>query len=92
MLAIGGTGGTWGIWMGAGIDGRYVEFGAPVKASVLADGKWHHVAGTYDGNEMNLYVDGKHVGTKAIVGMYYSKGGQPMNSGSYKDGSYERES
>ena len=92
LLAIGGTGGTWGIWMGAGIDGRYVEFGAPVKASVLADGKWHHVAGTYDGNEMNLYVDGKQVGTKAIVGKLYSQGRQPMNIGSYKNGSYERES
>ena len=30
LLAIGETDGTWGIWMGAGIEGQYVEFGAPV--------------------------------------------------------------
>ncbi|MEE2967329.1 MAG: DUF1592 domain-containing protein [Verrucomicrobiota bacterium] len=92
LLAIGGTGGTWGLWMGAGIDGGYVEFGAPVKAKVLGDGKWHHVAGTYDGNEMKLYVDGKQVGSKAISGKLYNQGRQPMSIGSYQNGSYERES
>jgi len=92
LLAIGGTGGTWGLWMGAGIDGRYVEFGAPVKAKVLGDGKWHHVAGTYDGNEMNLYVDGNQVGSKAIIGKLHSHGRQPMSIGSYQNGSYESES
>ena len=39
LLAIGDTDGIWGIWMGAGIEGRYVEFGAPVKRDVLIDGK-----------------------------------------------------
>ena len=92
LLAIGETGGTWGLWMGAGIDGRYVEFGAPVKAKVLGDGKWHHVAGTYDGNEMNLYVDGNQVGSKAIIGKLHSHGRQPMSIGSYQNGSYESES
>jgi hypothetical protein len=91
LLAIGGTGGTWGIWMGAGIDGRYVEFGAPVKSKVLGDGKWHHVAGTYDGNEMNLYVDGKQVGSKEISGKLFTQGRQPMSIGSYQNGSNERE-
>lgn len=28
----------------------------------LNDGQWHHVVGTYDGAEMNLYIDGNHVG------------------------------
>ena len=26
--------------------------------AVVADGTWHHVAGTYDGSELRLYVDG----------------------------------
>ena len=26
--------------------------------AVVADGSWHHVAGTYDGSELRLYVDG----------------------------------
>ena len=85
LLAIGGTDGAWGIWMGAGIEGRYVEFGAPVKPNALADGKWHHVAGTFDGKEMNLYVDGKQVGSKAIVGKLYTQNTDPMNVGSHQN-------
>jgi len=85
LLAIGGTGGTWGIWMGAGIEGRYVEFGAPVKPSALGDGKWHHVAGTYDGNQMNLYVDGEQVGRKAVEGQLHTRSGGPMVIGSFGD-------
>ncbi|HIG84396.1 MAG TPA: DUF1592 domain-containing protein [Verrucomicrobia bacterium] len=85
LLAIGGTDGTWGIWMGAGIEGRYVEFGAPVKPNALADGKWHHVAGTFDGKQMNLYVDGKQVGSKAIVGKLYTQSAEPMHIGSHQN-------
>jgi hypothetical protein len=85
LLAIGGTGGTWGIWMGAGIEGRYVEFGAPVKPNALGDGKWHHVAGTFDGKQMSLYVDGKQVGRKAIVGKLYTQSKEPMQIGSYQN-------
>ena len=71
--------------MGAGIEGRYVEFGAPVKPNALADGKWHHVAGTFDGKEMNLYVDGEQVGSKAIVGKLYTQNTDPMNVGSHQN-------
>ena len=85
LLAIGDTGGTWGLWMGAGIEGRYVEFGAPVKPNALGDGKWHHVAGTFDGKQMSLYVDGKQVGRKAIVGKLYTQSKEPMQIGSYQN-------
>ncbi len=30
--------------------------------------QWHHVAGIYDGKKMELYVDGKIIGTKACKG------------------------
>ena len=83
LLAIGRTDDTWGLWMGAGIAGRYVEFGAPVTPQLLADGKWHHVAGTFDGTQMNLYVDGKQVGSKAIEGKLNTQSTQPMKIGSY---------
>jgi hypothetical protein len=69
--------------MGAGIDGRYVEFGAPVTPQAIADNKWHHVAGTFDGKQMNLYVDGKQVGSKAIEGKLNTQSTQPMKIGSY---------
>jgi beta-galactosidase len=28
----------------------------------VADGKWHHLVGTYDGGQVCLYVDGKQAG------------------------------
>ena len=92
LLSIGESDGIWGLWIGAGIGGKYVEFGAPFKASVLGDGEWHHVAGTYDGKEINLYVDGELIGNKPIIGELYNQSRQPMSIGSYKNGSYERES
>jgi len=85
LLAMGGTDGTWGIWMGAGIGGRYVEFGAPVKPSVLRDGEWHHVAGTFDGQQMNLYLDGRQVGRKTIPGELYTRSRVPMQIGASGD-------
>jgi hypothetical protein len=83
LLAIGRTGDTWGLWMGAGIAGDYVEFGAPVTPQAIGDGKWHHVAGTFDGKQMNLYVDGKQIGSKAIEGKLNTQSTQPMKIGSY---------
>ena len=83
LLAIGRTGETWGLWMGAGIAGSYVEFGASVDPKTIGDGKWHHVAGTFDGKQMNLYVDGRHIGSKAIEGKLNTQSTQPMKIGSY---------
>jgi hypothetical protein len=39
---------------------------APASASVW-DGSWHHVAGTYDGFFLRLYVDGVEVGTETLA-------------------------
>lgn len=85
LLAIGRTGETWGLWMGVGIAGRYEEFGAPVEPKLLGDGKWHHVAGTFDGKQLNLYVDGKRVGSKAIEGKLHTESRKPMLVGTYRD-------
>ncbi len=83
LLAIGRTGETWGLWMGAGIAGSYVEFGAPVDPQTIGDGKWHHVAGTFNGKQMTLYVDGRHIGSKPIDGKLNTQSTQPMKIGSY---------
>ena len=85
LLSIGRTGDTWGLWMGAGIAGRYEEFGASVEPKTLSDGKWHHVAGTFDGQQINLYVDGKQIGTKTIVGKLTMHSTEPMAVGSYEN-------
>jgi len=36
----------------------------------VADGQWHHVAGTFDGNDTRLYVDGMPVGGRVHVKNY----------------------
>ena len=34
--------------------------------TVIGDGTWHHVVGTYDGNALRIYVDGMLDATKII--------------------------
>lgn len=83
LLAIGKTGDTWGLWMGAGINGQYVEFGAAANRKTLSDGKWHHVAGTYDGQRIDLFVDGQQIGSQTVIGDLDTLSTRPMQVGSY---------
>lgn len=46
----------------------FVGFGPDVPSSKnITDNAWHHVAATYDGAQLGLYVDGVQVATKSIV-------------------------
>ena len=46
----------------------FVGFNADVpSAKNITDNAWHHVAATYDGAQLSLYVDGVQVATKSIV-------------------------
>lgn len=47
------------------VDGvrQYVDVSAD-----LLDGKWHHVASTYDGSVIKVYKDGQLIGSKSISG------------------------
>ncbi len=36
---------------------------SPMVGTVIWDNAWHHVAGTYDGRFVRLYVDGRQIGT-----------------------------
>ena len=36
-------------------------------ASGVSKTKWHHVAGVREGNSLDLYLDGKHVGQKSTT-------------------------
>jgi hypothetical protein len=36
---------------------------SPQVSQAIWDNNWHHVAGTYDGKKVHLYVDGKEIGT-----------------------------
>lgn len=68
FMAIGGNKGIWGLWFGLGISGTYTEISADYDPKKLIDGQWHHVAGTFDGKHMRLYIDGKKVGELAAPG------------------------
>jgi len=43
-------------------DGTTVTF-SPDTGTAVWDGKWHHVAGTYDQNAVRMFLDGTEVGT-----------------------------
>ena len=89
LLAIGQEGPHWGVWCGFVINGRYLEYGAPFDRKVLGDGQWHHLAVSYDGAKLVLYVDGKSIGQKPFRGSLGSGGDSPAFVGSYQ-GNRER--
>jgi hypothetical protein len=43
-------------------DGTHAAALSPDAGRGIWDGKWHHVAGTFDGSAVRLYVDGSQVG------------------------------
>ncbi|MEN8773220.1 MAG: DUF1588 domain-containing protein [Akkermansiaceae bacterium] len=88
LLAIGRTGDTWGLWIGAGIAGKYEEFGAPVDPKILGDGKWHHVAGNFNGKEIKLYMDGREIGSKVLAGQLNAESTGPMLVGAHGNESF----
>jgi hypothetical protein len=55
-------------------DGYDAPFLSPDAGTGIWDGRWHLVAGTYDGSAVRLYVDGKEVGngTPALVNINYN--------------------
>ena len=62
-------------WFGINEKKASFRLGAPGAASVgvtgaidIADGQWHHVASTYNGSEMKLYIDGTLDGTTNRTG------------------------
>jgi hypothetical protein len=41
-----------------GIDVQNTDWGNVLGSANVNDGKWHHIAGVYDGSNLYLYVDG----------------------------------
>lgn len=87
LLAIGKDGNEWGLWIGLFIGGKYVEFGAAHDPKKLSDGNWHHVAGSFDGRTIRLFVDGQKIGEKKYNGSLNSAEGTPSFIGSFRGSS-----
>jgi len=56
-----GSSGGLAFYVSAGSDDALAV--SPAAPATFWDGAWHHVAGTYDGATVRLYVDGAEVGT-----------------------------
>jgi hypothetical protein len=48
-------------------DGQRYVVSATARPADVWDGAWHHVAGTYDGARLRLFVDGRPVGEPALA-------------------------
>lgn len=60
--------------LGLNIDGVYVECDAPIQPGQVLDGAWHHVAASFDGQTMRVYLDGRIVGSLERPGQIHSGG------------------
>jgi hypothetical protein len=84
--------GSYGLYTGAGgglafyvADSPTHYFVTPEAPLSTFDGKWHHVAGTFDGSTVRLYVDGVQVGsgTPAPTTIDYDLPGHGAQIGNY---------
>ena len=61
--------------------GRYWEADASIQPENLADGRWHFVAGSYDGEAYRIYIDGKLVKEFWRRGRMIAGGKAPLKIG-----------
>jgi len=62
-----------------GFPGQAIELN--VLNSPVNPNQWHHIAGTYDGSQLNLYVDSILVGTEYYSGGFSTDNGRPLMIG-----------
>lgn len=67
-------------------DGNTFVVSPVMNAASIWDGQWHFVAGTYDGTNVSLYVDGVLFGaTPANLSINYSLNNNDFSIGAYQD-------
>ncbi len=72
------------------LDGKYASALAP--QPVLEPGRWHHLAGVFDGSEVRLYLDGRRIasspgkGRRTTNGLPLLVGADVTRSGNAVDG------
>ena len=84
LLAIGQEGPFWGLWFGLNISG-YKEFGGRIDKSELSNGKWHHVAASYDGKTVRLFFNGKLISENSAEGTLGYSGNSAAYIGSFEN-------
>jgi hypothetical protein len=62
--------------------GGYLECDAKIDPRQVLDGAWHHCAGTFDGQALRVYLDGRQVGMLRRPGKIIAGGGAPGCIGS----------
>ena len=63
------------------------EGAAGCETEAVADGVWHHLAATWDGREMHVYLDGELAASGAYAGPYTPPGGTgPFSLGQFRIG------
>jgi Concanavalin A-like lectin/glucanases superfamily len=62
------------------LDGQRFVVSATARAEDVWDGAWHHVAGTFDGGRLRLYVDGRPVGEPSAPVSRIDYGGMSANA------------
>ena len=86
---------SYGLYTGSGGIRFYIGYtsswiGSPeASAAAVWNGEWHHVAGTFDGSNIKLYLDGVQVdgATSTIQDIYYFGTGN-LYIGAYTNSSY----
>jgi hypothetical protein len=71
-------------------DGRSYRISATAAPGDVWDGRWHHIAGVYDGASVRLFVDGRAVGSPepapAPARIEYALGSSAAYVGTYRGG------
>jgi lipoprotein-anchoring transpeptidase ErfK/SrfK len=82
-FALSSTGHQTAVTVG-GVNDTWVQ-ASVTNFSVINDGKWHFITGSYDGNRLSLYLDGNLVGFQNYVNNY-TKSNLHINIARMEDG------
>jgi hypothetical protein len=75
-----GYSGSGQIFFGIGAGGSTIDnFPGPTSSTDVLDGQWHHVAGTWDGALLRIFVDGVQQGQAALTTPFNNT--RPVNLG-----------
>ena len=78
------TGPSGGLFFYTGVEGSPVSYESADAGTGVWDGSWHHVAGTFDGSTVRLWVDGVEVGTATTgAALSYATGARDLTIGAF---------